>query len=156
MSRVRASVRATRLVSMVIHRRPHCSATYALVPLPQVGSRTRSPGSVVIRTQRFMTSSLVCTTYDGLAAPPNPSHKLLNARAGKSSQSLMNRILFPNVAIRPVFRARSKEGFSRPHHRLPESKTLPSNSTSYLEHGPGLVIRTDIESVESLVNSTSP
>ncbi len=40
---------------MVIQRRPHCSATVAVVPEPQVGSSTRSPGSVVISTQRSMT-----------------------------------------------------------------------------------------------------
>ena len=55
MMRARASARATREVSMVIQRRPHCSATYAVVPEPQVGSRTRSPGSVVMRIQRSMT-----------------------------------------------------------------------------------------------------
>ena len=37
---------------MVIQRRPHCSATVAVVPEPQVGSTTKSPGSVVIRIQR--------------------------------------------------------------------------------------------------------
>ena len=37
---------------MVIQRRPHCSATKAVVPEPQVGSSTRSPGSVVMRRQR--------------------------------------------------------------------------------------------------------
>src|SRR3972149_6993383 len=51
-SRLRGSGSATRLGSVVIHRRPHCSATYAVVPEPQVGSKTRSPGSVVIRRQR--------------------------------------------------------------------------------------------------------
>ena len=55
MMRARASARATREVSMVIQRRPHCSATYAVVPEPQVGSRTRSPGSVAMRMQRSMT-----------------------------------------------------------------------------------------------------
>ena len=34
--RARARASATREVSMVIQRRPHCSATYALVPEPQV------------------------------------------------------------------------------------------------------------------------
>ena len=34
--------------------RPHFSATNAVVPLPQVGSSTSSPGSVVIRRQRSM------------------------------------------------------------------------------------------------------
>ena len=41
---------------MVIQRRPHCSATKAVVPEPQVGSSTRSPGSVVMRRQRSTTS----------------------------------------------------------------------------------------------------
>ena len=59
MTRARASARATREVSMVIQRRPHCSATYAVVPEPQVGSRTRSPGSVVINTQRSTTLAVV-------------------------------------------------------------------------------------------------
>ena len=48
---------------MVIHRRPHCSATKAVVPEPQVGSSTRSPGSVAMRIQRSMTFALVWTTY---------------------------------------------------------------------------------------------
>jgi len=60
--RVRASASATRLVSIVIQRLPHCSATYAVVPEPQVGSRTRSPGSVVMRRQRATTLGLVWTT----------------------------------------------------------------------------------------------
>jgi hypothetical protein len=50
--RWRDKANGTRLVSMVIQRRPHCSATYAVVPLPHVGSKTKSPGSVVIRIQR--------------------------------------------------------------------------------------------------------
>jgi hypothetical protein len=57
--RWRARASGTRLVSIVIQRRPHCSATYAVVPDPQVGSRTRSPGSVVIKTQRCTTLVLV-------------------------------------------------------------------------------------------------
>ena len=60
--RVRARASATRLVSIVIHRRPHCSATYAVVPDPHVGSSTRSPGSVVMRRQRSMTFVVVWTT----------------------------------------------------------------------------------------------
>src|SRR5439155_14148360 len=76
MSRVRASASATRDVSMVIHRRPHCSATYAVVPDPHVGSKTRSPGSVVIRMQRLTSSVFVWTTYMGADAPPSPSHQL--------------------------------------------------------------------------------
>ena len=62
MMRARASARATREVSMVIQRRPHCSATYAVVPEPQVGSSTKSPGSVVIRMQRWMTEVGVFAT----------------------------------------------------------------------------------------------
>ena len=54
-SRRFASANATRLVSIVIHRRPHSSATTAVVPLPHVGSSTKSPGSVAIRMQRSMT-----------------------------------------------------------------------------------------------------
>ena len=46
----------------VIQRRPYCSATRAVVPEPHVGSITRSPGSVVMRTQRAITFGLVCTT----------------------------------------------------------------------------------------------
>ena len=45
----------TRDVSHVSHRRPHPSATKAVVPEPQVGSRTKSPGRVVIKMQRSMT-----------------------------------------------------------------------------------------------------
>jgi hypothetical protein len=52
MMRARARASATREVSIVIQRRPHCSATVAVVPEPQVGSRTRSPGSVAMRRQR--------------------------------------------------------------------------------------------------------
>ena len=48
MMRARASASATREVSIVIQRRPHCSATVAVVPEPQVGSSTRSPGSEAI------------------------------------------------------------------------------------------------------------
>ena len=44
MSRWRASASATRDVSIVIHRRPHCSATYAVVPEPQVGSSNKVTG----------------------------------------------------------------------------------------------------------------
>ena len=54
-----ASASATREVSMVIQRRPHCSATVAVVPEPQVGSSTRSPGSVAMRRQRSMMPGLV-------------------------------------------------------------------------------------------------
>ena len=40
----RARASGTRLVSIVIQRRPHCSATYAVVPLPQVGSSDEVAG----------------------------------------------------------------------------------------------------------------
>ena len=54
MMRARASASATREVSIVIQRRPHCSATVAVVPEPQVGSSTRSPGSVAMgKSQEF-------------------------------------------------------------------------------------------------------
>lgn len=71
MRRVRAGASATRDVSIVIHRRPHCSATYAVVPLPHVGSSTRSPGSVVISWHRWMTRLSVWTTYN-LSSPTKP------------------------------------------------------------------------------------
>ena len=58
----RANAIATREVSIVIQRRPHCSATVAVVPEPQVGSSTRSPGSVAIRRQRSMIRVPVWTT----------------------------------------------------------------------------------------------
>jgi nitrite reductase (NADH) large subunit len=61
-NRVRARASATRLVSMVIHRRPHCSATTEVEPDPHVGSRTRSPGSVVMSRQRSTALSAVWTT----------------------------------------------------------------------------------------------
>ena len=69
-SRVLAMFSAMRLVSLVIQRRPHCSATWAVVPLPQVGSSTRSPGSVVIRMQRWTTFAVVWTTYTFSSANP--------------------------------------------------------------------------------------
>ena len=47
----------------MIQRRPHFSAHHAVVPEPQVGSNTRSPGSEVIRRQRSTTLVLVWTTY---------------------------------------------------------------------------------------------
>ena len=57
--RARASASATREVSIVIQRRPHCSATNAVVPEPQVGSSTRSPGSVAI-SKTSLNHSFVC------------------------------------------------------------------------------------------------
>ena len=53
---------ATREVSIVTHRRPHCSATTAVVPEPQVISSTKSPGSVAINMQRRTADRAVCTT----------------------------------------------------------------------------------------------
>ncbi len=58
----------------------------SVVPLPQVGSRTRSPGSVVIKMQRWTISGLVCTTYVGSEAPPKASHQLDRDLKGKSSR----------------------------------------------------------------------
>src|SRR6185436_16800348 len=91
MIRARANASATREVSIVIQRRPHCSATTEVVPEPQVGSSTRSPGSVVMRTQRATTARLVWTTYVFLSAKPEvtvSSQKLLRGKTGKS---LINR-----------------------------------------------------------------
>ena len=88
MIRARARARATREVSMVIQRRPHCSATYAVVPEPQVGSSSRSPGSVAIRMQRSMTFSAVWTTYNLEAANvlrTVSDQTLLYSVTGKSS-----------------------------------------------------------------------
>ena len=63
---------------MVIQRRPHCSATVAVVPEPQVGSSTRSPGSVVIRMQRWTTFADVSTTY--LLSETKPAIPVSNQR----------------------------------------------------------------------------
>ena len=59
----RAMAMVTRLVSMVIQRRPHFSAISAVTPLPQVGSSMRSPGSVVMCRHRSITGLAVWTTY---------------------------------------------------------------------------------------------
>ena len=69
MMRARAKAKATREVSMVIHRLPHCSATLAVVPAPHVGSNIRSPGSVVIRMQRWIGFTEVSTIYRLSDAP---------------------------------------------------------------------------------------
>ena len=50
-------------VSHVIHLRPQRSEINAVVAPPQVGSNTKSPGSVAIRIHRSITLSDVCTTY---------------------------------------------------------------------------------------------
>ena len=60
--RCRAIAVATGEVSIVIQRRPHRSALYAVVAPPHVGSRTRSPGSVAMSRQRSITLLAVCTT----------------------------------------------------------------------------------------------
>src|SRR5690242_14734427 len=89
--RALASASATRDVSIVIQRRPHCSATYAVVPEPQVGSSTRSPGSVVIRIQRSTIFVFVCTTYifSALNPPWETSVQMLfSGDAEKSSKYL--------------------------------------------------------------------
>ncbi len=84
-NRCRATARATREVSIVIHRRPQCSAAYAVVPAPQVGSSTRSPGSVVISRQRSMILVSVWTTYIlSEMFPAVSSHQLESSTIGKS------------------------------------------------------------------------
>ena len=65
-----ATLIATREVSHVIQRRPSFSAQEAVVPEPQVGSKTMSPGSVVMAMQRSMTLGEVCTAYSFTL--PNP------------------------------------------------------------------------------------
>src|SRR5271155_5037828 len=88
MRRCLARVVATREVSQVIQRRPHCSATTAVVPEPQVGSNTRSPGSVVIKTQRAIALVTVCTTeIFGSLYPLEPvsAQIVVSGKAGKSS-----------------------------------------------------------------------
>src|ERR1051325_1317140 len=89
MRRCFARVTATRDVSHVIHRRPHCSATYAVVPLPQVGSKTRSPGSVVMSIHRWFASKEVCTTYIRGAPNWTLSHLSVIIFMGKSSRYLL-------------------------------------------------------------------
>src|SRR5436190_20197030 len=88
---------------MVIHLRPHCSATYAVVPLPHVGSRTRSPGSVVIRTQREITLVDDCTTYN-FSSPRLDiivsDHAVLSGITGKSSRYR----LYANSCVRAISR----------------------------------------------------
>ncbi len=83
-NRCRAMAAATRELSTVIHRRPHCSATNAVVPLPHVGSSTRSPGSVVINMQRWIIFVAVWTTYTRSLAPPVSSQTLVKADCPKS------------------------------------------------------------------------
>src|SRR5690606_1960421 len=86
MRRALARASATLDVSITIQRRPHCSATYAVVPEPQVGSSTKSPGSVVIKIQRLTTSGLVSTTYVGFAGPLSWVQRLLSGTTGESVQ----------------------------------------------------------------------
>src|SRR5579871_5760448 len=110
MIRARASANATRDVSMVIQRRPHCSATKAAVPEPHVGSRTRSPGSVAIKTQRSVTLVLVWTTY--ILGSPNPavvvsSHWLVSEKTRKSSKKRTYLNVLPAANRRDAFLSRS-------------------------------------------------
>ena len=75
---------------MVIHRRPHCSATMAVVPDPHVGSSTRSPGSVVIRMHRSIDRWLRSEPHRpsgrrGFGCRRCPSMQLDSGNAGKSS-----------------------------------------------------------------------
>ena len=130
-SRCRASASGTRDVSMVIQRRPHCSATYAVVPEPQVGSRTRSPGSVVIRRQRWMTFTLVWTTY-ALSRASKPhfvsSQTLPISETAKSSmyrmyESDLSRCMTRRAATRRCIPSIVVFQFAS----LPGWKDLPSN-----------------------------
>src|SRR5204863_3150652 len=73
MMRARAKASATRDVSIVIQRRPHCSATVAVVPEPQVGSSTRSPGSVAINMQRFHNLNACLNDINLLLVPQKTS-----------------------------------------------------------------------------------
>ena len=89
--RCRATLIATRDVSQVSHRRPVISADAAVVPDPQVGSNTRSLGSVVIRMHLSSVDRDVWTTkiFGSLRlwiAPPMSSHTLDIGNAGKSSR----------------------------------------------------------------------
>jgi Mrp family chromosome partitioning ATPase len=68
--RMRDFVRAARSM-MPLHYVIIDSPAAALVPEPQVGSRMRSPGSVVMRIQRSTTLGLVCTTY--ILSPGRPA-----------------------------------------------------------------------------------
>src|ERR1700679_3341427 len=101
--RTLARASATREVSAVIHRLPHCSATNAVVPDPHVGSRTRSPGSVAKSTQRATTLVFVSTTYL-LSCASNPhrvsSHRLFTGITGKSR----NRLKYEIDALRGMSR----------------------------------------------------
>src|SRR5215207_6718904 len=103
MMRARVSARATRDVSIVIQRRPHCSATVAVVPEPQVGPRTRSPGSVAIRRHLSTTLVEVSTIY--LLSDENPATVVSDQKseigyAGKSSRKRTYRSVFPAAVKR--------------------------------------------------------
>ena len=65
MMRARASASATREVSMVIHRRPHCSATVAVVPEPQVGSEPARQGLAAMPA-RLQNPAQVAPVLQGL------------------------------------------------------------------------------------------
>src|SRR5579885_118095 len=103
MRRCFANVSATRDVSHVIHRRPNFSALAAVVPEPQVGSKTRSPGSVVITRHLSTTLGLVSTTYRFFL--PNPliavSFQMQSiSTTGKSSRYLLYRRVLPTSISR--------------------------------------------------------
>src|SRR3990167_5833673 len=105
MSLVRAKASATREVSTVIHRLPHCSATYAVVPLPHVGSKTKSPGSVVMRMQRWIVFIDVCTTYSFSWLPITVSvHILFIGFTGKSLSNLRYLIDFSEIKSLPLLK----------------------------------------------------
>src|ERR1700724_3752796 len=107
MTRARARARATREVSIVIHRRPHCSATYAVVPEPQVGSRTRSPGSVAIKIQRSTTAEAVWTTYVLSLAPLKSFQMFVRVETEKSPNERAYRIDVESGISRVALRRRA-------------------------------------------------
>src|SRR5260370_41993855 len=96
-----ARVVATREVSHVIQRRPHCSATEAVVPDPHVGSNARSPGSGVIRRHRWMTFGFVCATYTRFWAPITSVQTLPRGAGGKSSTYRPYRTEEPETTLLP-------------------------------------------------------
>ena len=91
--RWRATAMDTAEVSMAIQRRPQRSAVKGIAPEPQVGSRTRSPGSVVMSRTRRNTSGGVSTMYGLSIGAPMFVHTLVMLRPGISSAYLINSML---------------------------------------------------------------
>src|SRR5262249_51860951 len=80
--------------SHVTQRRPRRSAHDAVVPEPQVRSKTSWPGAVVMWIQRSITSGRVWTAYtfgSRVLAPELVSvHRCVRGNAGKSSMYRLN------------------------------------------------------------------